>query len=198
MLWNVSSLGGYAVVASGEHAGKIADFLFEQPGWGITALVIETGSWLQSRRVRVPIAAFSQPVVETRTITLKLTAQEMGELPDETHGQSNAPAISLEAIAHAAVEGSDANVGRIEDFLIDAAVWTIKYLVVNPSGWLSEEKILMPVGVVHAIAETEAIVQLSVTREFVKAGPHYDPDLTADGAYDDQFLTYYGIRFAKV
>ena len=104
-MWDASSLRGYSVAVSGEHFGKIADFLFAGPDWAIASLVIEAGSWLQSRRVVVPVADFGHPIVETRTITLQLTADQVAQLPDHAPDLSVVDMHSLDTIAKASVEG---------------------------------------------------------------------------------------------
>ena len=39
------------------------------------------------------------------------------------------------------------------------------------------------------------LVHVNVARAKIKDGPRYDPMITVDGAYDETFLTYYGIRW---
>ena len=194
VLWNASSLRGYSVMISGEQAGTLHDFALSDSDWTIAALVIETGSWLSSRRICVPVSEFGHPVAETRQILLCLSQDQLTALPDTPPGS---PPRLLGAIDQAAVEGSDANVGHVLDFLVDAQAWAVKYLVINPSDWLSDDKVLMPVGTVAALDFAQAALTLNVTRQFVQDGPHYDPAQTVDGACDEKFLTYYGIRFVR-
>jgi len=197
MLWDASSVRGYSIVASGDQTGTVKDFIFDEAGWTISRLTIDIGTWLSSRLVYVPVSAFAHPDAQTQKIPLTLTSAELDACPvgelDALGGQFH----SLAALSKAAVEGSDEPVGQVEDFLIDSDDWQVKYCVVNPSGALSEEKVLVPVRSIVAVDHAAAVLTLDVTRQFVKDSPHYDPKQTVDGAYNESFLTYYGIRFVK-
>jgi hypothetical protein len=37
--------------------------------------------------------------------------------------------------------------------------------------------------------------EVDVNRQKIKGGASYDPSITVDGAYEEKFLTYYGIRW---
>ncbi len=46
MLWDVSAITGYAIEASDGLLGTVSDLLFEDVGWTIRWLVVDTGNWL--------------------------------------------------------------------------------------------------------------------------------------------------------
>ena len=53
----------------------------------------------------------------------------------------------------------------------------------------------------HSVREIDwagRLVHVDVSRQKVKNDPPYDPSVTVDGAYDEKFLTYYGIRWVAV
>lgn len=50
---------------------------------------------------------------------------------------------------------------------------------------------------VERIDWPEKRVHVKADRQKIKDGPRYDPMITVDGAYDESFLTYYGIRWTK-
>lgn len=104
---------------------------------------------------------------------------------------------SLVVMQQAAVEATDDEVGHAEDFLVDPADWQIKYLVVRTSDWWSGEKILISSHAIIGIDYTRNILKLDVTRQSVKDGVRFSPEQTVDGAFDESFETYYGIRFVK-
>ena len=62
------------------------------------------------------------------------------------------------------------------------------------SWWPGERVLISPLSV-REIDWADKLIQLDVSRQKVKDSPLYDPSLTVDGAYEEKFLTYYGIRW---
>jgi hypothetical protein len=50
MLWDASAINGYAIEASDGLLGTVSDLLFEDVGWAIRWLVVDTGKWLPGRK----------------------------------------------------------------------------------------------------------------------------------------------------
>jgi hypothetical protein len=48
---------------------------------------------------------------------------------------------------------------------------------------------------VREIDWADRLVHLDVDRQKIKGSNVYDPTITVDGAYEEKFLTYYGIRW---
>jgi len=56
MLRNVQDLEGYAIGATDGAIGHVKDVYFDDKTWVIRYLVVETGSWLSSRkRLQIPV-----------------------------------------------------------------------------------------------------------------------------------------------
>ena len=53
MLRNLKDLQGYALRATDGDVGTVKDFYFDDDRWVVRYLVVETGSWLASRRVLI-------------------------------------------------------------------------------------------------------------------------------------------------
>lgn len=219
MLWRASAIRGYSVVASDGASGTVDDFIFEDREWTIKWLVVETGTWFAGRKLFVPTSAFGHPDPETKQFSLTMTlaqladcpAGDIAELRDSSTGAhftqgeiaaSPAPHSgphyrSLAVMQQAAVEATDDEVGHADDFLIDPDDWQIKYLVVHTSDWWSGEKILVSSHAIIGIDYMRNILKLDVTRQSVKDGERFSPEQTVDGAFDESFETYFGIRFVK-
>ncbi|WP_353230530.1 PRC-barrel domain-containing protein [Novosphingobium sp.] len=219
MLWSASSIRGYTVVASDGTSGTVSDFIFEDRGWAIRWLVVETGAWFAGRRLFVPVSAFGHPDPETQAFSLDMTLAELADCPgrdlaqlsdaetgahftqdDMAGGQTDhaGPHFrSLAVMSQATVAADDGAVGHAEDFLIDSADWQVKYLVVDTSDWWFGEKILISTHAITGIDYMHHVLTLDVTRQFVKDGARFSPEQTVDGAFDESFETYFGIRFVK-
>ena len=82
MLRSVDEQLGYGVLATDGEMGKVDDILFDDETWEIRYLVVETGSWLSSRRVLVAPYALGQPDWGLRKFPVALTMQQVEKSPD--------------------------------------------------------------------------------------------------------------------
>ena len=82
MLWDASAINGYAIEASDGRLGTVSDLLFEDVGWVIRWLVVDTGNWLPGRKVLLPLSALGHPDQTQRHFPVKLTMQQVKDSPD--------------------------------------------------------------------------------------------------------------------
>ena len=108
---------------------------------------------------------------------------------DDPHLRSSA------AVSGYHINATDGEIGHVETFLVDDATWSIRYIVVDTRNWWPGEKVLVSPRSVREIAWSERLLHLDVDREKVRGGPPYTPSAIMDQAYDDAFLSYYGIGF---
>jgi hypothetical protein len=102
---------------------------------------------------------------------------------------------SIVAVTGSHIHATDGEIGHVEDLLVDDTAWRIRYVTVDTRNWWPGEKVLISPSSVRAINWTDRLISLNVNRHKVKDSPPYDPSITVDGAYDETFLTYYGIRW---
>lgn len=253
MLWDASAITGYAVEASDGSLGTVSDLLFEDVGWVVRWLVVDTGNWLPGRKVLLPLSALGKPDGPKRHFPVKLTIQQIKDSPDldtdqpvsrqieadvysyygwdpywsggnfgaadamatpfvaplfgsapppreseRTDAERNAGDPHLRSIAAMTgrhIDATDGEIGHVEDFLVDDAGWAIRYLKVDTKNWWPGERVLIAPQSVQDIDWAERLIHLNVNRDKVKGSPSYDPSVAVDGAYDEKFLTYYGIHW---
>ena len=82
MLWVASAIKGLAVEASDGRIGTVSDLLFEDDNWVIRWLVVDTGHWLTGRKVLLPLSALSCPNFARHVFPVKLTMQQVKDVPD--------------------------------------------------------------------------------------------------------------------
>ena len=129
-----------------------------------------------------------------------LASRSLGSTRREEHGadarNDGDPHLrSTEAVTGYHIHAIDGEIGHVEDFLIQDADWSIRYLVVDTKNWWPGKKVLISPRSIRDIDWTDRLVNLGVVRQTVKDSPGYDPSITVDRAYDDKFLTYYGISW---
>lgn len=253
MLWDASAIKGYTIEASDGRLGTVSDLLFEDVGWVVRWLVVDTGNWLPGRKVLLPLSVLGRPDRVLRHFPVKLTMQDVRESPDvdtdqpvsrqiEAHvydhfgwdpywggsllpmsnatatpfaaplyGQeSTAPDLarsdaqpnegdphlrSIATVTGYHIHASDGEIGHVDDFLVDDAGWSIRYIKVDTRNWWPGERVLILPRSVREIDWGGKLVHINVDRQRIKDAPPYDPSITVDGAYEEKFLTYYGIRW---
>ena len=81
MLQSLNTLIGSAIHARDGEMGTAADYLFDDETWTVRYIVVETGTWLASRRVLVSPAAVGQPEWAKRIIPVLLTKDQVQNSP---------------------------------------------------------------------------------------------------------------------
>ena len=82
MLWNASRIKGYAIAASDGDIGTVSDLLFDDEGWLIRWLVVDTSTWLTERKVLLPTSTLGHANEQTEKFSVKLTRQQVKDSPD--------------------------------------------------------------------------------------------------------------------
>ncbi len=58
MMQVISALKGFAIEASDDRIGTVADFLFDDASWRVRWLVVDCGTWLRGRKVLITLRPF--------------------------------------------------------------------------------------------------------------------------------------------
>ena len=82
MLRNVKDLRGYAIRATDGVIGKVDDLYFDDEDWGVRYLIVETGSWLSSRKVLISPIALGHAGWKARQLPVALTRAQVEGSPD--------------------------------------------------------------------------------------------------------------------
>jgi sporulation protein YlmC with PRC-barrel domain len=82
MQHGISSMIGYTIRATDGDLGKVDEFYFDDETWTIRYIVVETGSWLNGRKVLISLAAFGEAESESGTFSVNLTRDQVRSSPD--------------------------------------------------------------------------------------------------------------------
>ncbi len=86
MLWNSSSIRGFAIHASDGDLGAVTDILFEDSNWTARWLEVDTGNWLPGRKVLIPCSALNTVDRSLGRLSVNLTQQQVKDSPEsDTH-----------------------------------------------------------------------------------------------------------------
>jgi hypothetical protein len=79
---NVKNLIGYTMGATDGEIGKVKEFYFDDHTWTIRYLVVETGNWLNERKVLISPQALLKPDWEGKVFPVNLTKEQIKNSPD--------------------------------------------------------------------------------------------------------------------
>jgi hypothetical protein len=125
-----------------------------------------------------------RPVDPARSLSLELFHAR----PQSQQGNPHLRSVAVVTGYH--IHATDGEIGHVEDFLLDDADWSIRYLVVDTRNWWPGEHMLMsPDG--QRIEWVDRAIHLTINRQQVKGGPAYDPSRMPDRTNEYLSIKYY-------
>ncbi|MEO8029152.1 MAG: PRC-barrel domain-containing protein [Bryobacteraceae bacterium] len=100
MLRTLESILGYRLVALNGEIGKVHDFYLDEEFWRLRYLVVETGSWLDRRRVLIAPAALGSIEGERREFAVHLNRDQVQSSPDVNTDQPVSRQQEMRTNAH--------------------------------------------------------------------------------------------------
>ena len=82
MLRNLDDINGADISATDGQIGQVKDFYFDDDAWAVRYFVVETGSWLNTRRVLVPPISVLPPNWVDKSLPVSLTMEQVRNSPD--------------------------------------------------------------------------------------------------------------------
>ena len=79
---SINSLIGYAIGATDGEIGKVKEFYFDDLTWTIRYLVVETGNWLNGRKVLLSPQALLTPDWKNEVFPINLTKEKIKNSPN--------------------------------------------------------------------------------------------------------------------
>lgn len=139
-----------------------------------------------------PMAGTLPPVVTSSPPTAR------SEATGGSDRQSNAPERTgdphLRSSGHVTgyrIQATDGTIGHVEDVLVDFDAWVIRGIVVDTRNWLPGRKVVLPSGVVDRVSWTDSAVAVHLSREAIKGGPEYRPDVAIPADFEQRLAAYY-------
>ena len=115
------------------------------------------------------------------------------EAADASHDRENPSLRSFELLTGYHIESRDGDIGHIEDFLVDDADWSIRFLVIDTRNWWPGKRVLISPRSVLEIDWEERMVTIDADRQKVKDSPAYDPAAILDPTFLRQLHSHYGL-----
>jgi hypothetical protein len=93
------------------------------------------------------------------------------------------------------IEASDGRIGGVDDFLIDERAWTVRWLVVNAGGWLTDRRVLLPPAALGEPDPAAETFPVRLTRRQVKESPDIELDAPVSRQHEMELARQFGPTF---
>ncbi|MHB8419935.1 MAG: PRC-barrel domain-containing protein [Myxococcales bacterium] len=90
------------------------------------------------------------------------------------------------------IQGSDAAIGHIDDFLFDDETWAVRYLVVDTSNWWVGKRVLVAPHWASQVSWEERRIYVDLTRQQIKDSPAWSEIAAIDRDYEARLHAHYG------
>lgn len=112
------------------------------------------------------------------------------KLPEEeTHLHSAREVAAYRCLA------AEADIGDVDDFLVDHETWTIRYLMVDARNWLPGEWLLIPARWVARIDWAGSSLVMRLARDQLAKCPRFDPNKGVDREFEQRLHDFYGMPY---
>jgi sporulation protein YlmC with PRC-barrel domain len=111
--------------------------------------------------------------------------------PPQTEHQGDPHLRSTHEVVGYPIQARDGEIGHVEDFILDDATWSIRYMVVATRNWWPGKKVLVSPQWIEAVSWSARTVAVDLTRETVKQSPEYDPSKLLNREYEIRLHHYY-------
>ena len=82
MLRSLKDLKDYTIQATDGTIGHVQDFYFDDEAWVVRYLIVDTGTWLSSRKVLISPISIGQPNWDDRVLPVSITKQQVRNSPE--------------------------------------------------------------------------------------------------------------------
>ena len=91
------------------------------------------------------------------------------------------------------IQGSDEEIGHVDDFIVDDESWAVRYLVVDTSNWWFGRKVLIAPRWANRISWEERNVHISMNRQSITNSPEWSPSVAISREYEARLHKYFGL-----
>jgi hypothetical protein len=90
------------------------------------------------------------------------------------------------------IEATDGHIGTVRDFLFDDTSWTLRWLVVDNSTWLTERKLLLHPSAIGTADHKLRALRVALSKAQIEASPDIRHELPISRRMELSLYDYYG------
>lgn len=97
-----------------------------------------------------------------------------------------------------AFEGTDGDLGHVEDFIVDVDQWSIRYVEIDTRDWWpGGKKVLLARDWIEEVRWADRVLRAGISRDAVQNAPAYDESSPITPGYERMLLEHYGKEVAS-
>ena len=196
MLHRAQKILGAPIKAIDGDIGTLEDFYFEEDGWTVRYLLVDTGKWLSGKKVllspidvtgswtmaEVPVSLTKDQVWHSPEFDPK---QQLSHDDEEkllrhyghaSYWADGAPTHNLRSTRDSTgyhLHATDGEIGHVDDFLIGEKSWKIRYLLVDTSNWIGGRSVVVASEVLEGVDTDKSMLKVCASRDTVKHSPKF-------------------------
>ena len=93
------------------------------------------------------------------------------------------------------IGATDGAIGEVEGLYFDDQRWTVRYLVVDTSGWLAGRRVLVSPWAIRGVDAANKSIAVALTRTQVENSPSVETQQPVDRRYEMEYSRYYGYPY---
>lgn len=100
---------------------------------------------------------------------------------------------SMRAVTGYHVAATNGEMGHVDDLIVEAPSWQIRYIVVDTRNWLPGRKVLLsPDWRIEGFSWADRNLTVDLTREQIKESPEFDPSEPINREFEVKLHDFYG------
>lgn len=92
---------------------------------------------------------------------------------------------------HFKLRARDGDIGKASEFYFDDKYWTVRYLVADTGGWLSDRQVLISPYALNPADACEQVLPVDLTKKQIEESPSLDCDQPVSQQYEMQYYDYH-------
>ena len=90
------------------------------------------------------------------------------------------------------LRATDGEIGHVRDFYFDDKTWTIRYLVADTGGWLTDRQVLISPHALGHLYPKGSVLFVNLTRKQIERSPSIDDHKPVSRQHEEEYHRYYG------
>jgi sporulation protein YlmC with PRC-barrel domain len=169
MLHKIRDLQGDSIHAEDGEVGSVDDLYFDDEGWDVRYLLVNTRRWIPGRRYLVsPVAIDRERPLDAGDIRVELTREQISRCPTPADGSN---LRSSAEVIGCGIEALDGAIGAVADLVVDDETWEITDVLVDSRQWLPGKLLLISPEAIARIDWPEKKIHLRLAREDILQAP---------------------------
>jgi uncharacterized protein YrrD len=173
MLHLAQKIAGATVSGTDGDIGTVEDFYFDESGWNVRYLVVDTGNGTR--------VAVSPKCVQNgwgrAGVHVNLSRREVSDAVGTDATALNSASEQYDSVKKTAgyhIHARNGEIGHVDDFLIGDESWRIRYLLVDTSNWIGGRSVIVSADAVERVDKNDHRLYVAADRDAIKNAPALD------------------------